>query len=71
MPKAKELKYLWVLLTSDGKWSVRRTGGMVQRQQFCRRYTSLHRGQEEAQPKGNALIHQSIFLPALTHRHEL
>ncbi|KAI3376368.1 hypothetical protein L3Q82_016850 [Scortum barcoo] len=40
LPQVEEFKYLGVLFTSEGKiWSVRLTGGLVQRPQLCGRCT--------------------------------
>lgn len=36
LPHLKQFKYLGVLFTTDGKMSVRLTGGLVQHQQYYR-----------------------------------
>lgn len=58
LPHVDELKYLGILFSSEGKISVRLTGGLVQPLEFCGR-------------KAKLLIYWSVSTPTLTYDCEL
>ncbi|KAI3361864.1 hypothetical protein L3Q82_002189 [Scortum barcoo] len=67
----EEFKYLWVLSERE-RWSVRLTGGLVQRPQLlCGRCTGPSVVKKELSRKAKLSIYRSIYVPTLTYGHEL
>ncbi|KAI3363672.1 hypothetical protein L3Q82_001297 [Scortum barcoo] len=72
LPQVEEFKYLGVLSCSrvrKERWSVRLTGGLVQRPQLCGRCTADRRGEEGAESERRScsrFTHQSTLLPYLS-----
>ncbi|KAI3368328.1 hypothetical protein L3Q82_008035 [Scortum barcoo] len=70
LPQVEEFKYLGVLFTKvRERWSVRLTGGLVQRPQLCGR-CKIDRTvvvKKELSRKAKLSIYRSIYVPTLTY----